>query len=76
MINTVDAPACQGRSIADRIDTLDCIGDQLDKMVTMANMIARLAEDKDIRSMAIHIKQMLNGVSNDADVLRMDIETN
>ncbi|MEN6082901.1 hypothetical protein [Chromobacterium piscinae] len=75
MENTAESTVCQGRSLADHIETLDCIGDQLDKMVTMASMIARIAEDKDIRAMAIHIKQMLNGVSNDADVLRMDIES-
>lgn len=65
----------QGKQRVEQIELLHCIGDQLDKLVTMASVIARLSEDRDIRDMAIHIKQALNGVSNDADVLRSDIET-
>ncbi|VEB42994.1 Uncharacterised protein [Chromobacterium violaceum] len=41
----------------------------------MASMIARLSEDRDVRGMAAHIRQMLGGLLNDADVLRMDIES-
>ncbi|MBX9348713.1 hypothetical protein K5M36_16625 [Chromobacterium vaccinii] len=75
-MNTTTAPvASQVQSGVAQIESLEGIIDQLEKVSTMASMIARLSEDRDVRGMAAHIRQMLGGLLNDADVLRMDIES-